>query len=84
MTLMKAGCRGPRPRAMQIGDLDVEADDFVRLGRVRFNKRRAALWVPAQRNSRFRWRGADGQRYQCCERRALGQTFDRGSRSGYC
>ena len=66
VTLMKRGC-APETARDEIGDLDVEAHDLLRLGGVRFNKRRAALWIAGPEEVALRWRGADGQWYQCRE-----------------
>ena len=59
----------PEAARDEIGDLDVEADDFVRLGGVRFDKRRATFRVarPEKFTCPLRRRGANGQRYQCRE-----------------
>jgi hypothetical protein len=59
----------PEAARDEIGDLDVEADDFVRLGGVRFDKRCAAFRVarPEEFTGAFRRPGAHGQRYQCRE-----------------
>ncbi|HET9230319.1 MAG TPA: hypothetical protein VFO00_03460 [Vitreimonas sp.] len=35
----------PKPARNEIGDLDVEADEFVRLSGIRFDKGRAAFGV---------------------------------------
>ena len=59
----------PEAARDEIGDLDVEADEFIRLGGVRFDKRRAAFRVtrPEEFTGAFRRPGAHGQRYQCRE-----------------
>ena len=56
----------PEAARDEIGDLDVEANDFVRLGGVRFDKGRAAFRVtrPEEFTAAFRRPGAHGQRYQ--------------------
>ena len=83
------GCKGnvdetgfaPEPARDEIGDLDVESDDFVRLRGIRFDKRRAAFRVarPEEFVCPFRRRGTNGQRYQCREDNE-DSDFDFGSR----
>ena len=56
----------PEAARDEIGDLDVEADKFIRLGGVRFDKRRAAFRItrPEKFTGAFRRPGAHRQRYE--------------------
>ena len=66
--LTKRGC-APEAARDQIGDFDVEAHEFIGLGGIGFDERRAAFRIagPEEFTAAFRRPRTHGQRYQCRE-----------------